>query len=302
MYKKSYFFIIINKKKEIDMIKLGVGVKNFFVRRERVKFKDKGLFNLLKYLEDDKHKNHSSKTEEITQIFNSRDKFYLNTINRVKKREFDTKMNRKRGRELGSYRFSYCFSFPKGLKVSKEENEKIIRILLKDFRKTLKIKPDELLQNSFINLHKNQNEHINLVVNKVINNEVIDLSKKKYLIVLKKSFDYRCLNVLNLDKNNYKPQQPPRRIKIKQNVLYNLTEVLKNEIKEEYEIKKIETDKLIKRFFTYLNRYETHNKNKSIKEREKIKILINNTINKIEIKEIKEEMIKELPYQYPSIR
>lgn len=272
------------------MIKRGLGVKNFFVRGESVKYKEKGLFNLLNYLENEQHSNHNEKTEKIVPIHSNREKFYLNTLEKVKKREFDTKKQGKRGRELGSYRFSYCFSFPTDIKPNEKEIKSILNILLKDFSRAAGIDPGELLENCFINIHYNKNIHINLVVNKVINNQVIDLSKRKYLTILKKSFNYRNLKVLGLDNNTYKRKREERETKVSNIYLDKLKKSLKEEIKEEYNIKQKEIDKLVKRFFTYLDRYENHKNQNNRTELIKLDKYIKDTIEKVKVEEIKKEM------------
>lgn len=246
------------------MIKRNVGVKNFFVRGKPVKFKDKGLFNYLKYLENEEHRNHKGKTEKIERVQSNRKKFYLETMEKVKEKEFDTKNRGKRGREIGSYRFSYCFSFPTDIKPNEKEIKSILNILLKDFARAAGIDPGELLENCFINLHYNKNIHINLVVNKVINKQVIDFSKRKYLTILKKSFNYRNLKVLGLDKNDYKPKQKKREFKHSNIYLNNLI----NSLNEKYNIEEKLENKKIKNFITYLNRY-INKKNLTEEEKKK---------------------------------
>jgi hypothetical protein len=264
-------------------------IKNFFVKRKIVKNKEKGLFNLLNYLENEEHKNHKEKTEKIIPVHRESSNYYLNVLNRVKKREFTTKKAGKGGRDIQSYRYSYCFSFPKGVNPTQEEYKKIIEILLKDFSSVLNVEKEELLNNSFINIHENENKHINLITHKIFNNEVIDLSKNKYLITLKKSFNNRCLNVLNLDKNSYKPKNPKTR---QNNSIYThkLKQLLKEELKEDYKL----DDKILKRFINYLNRLQTHIENKKTAEIEKTKKYLNTIINKQENTQIKNIMIKQV--------
>lgn len=249
------------------MIKRNVGVKNFFVRGKSVKFKDKGLFNYLKYLENEEHQNHKGKTEKIERVQSNRKKFYLETMEKVKEKEFDTKNRGKRGREIGSYRFSYCFSFPTDLtekELTKDKLNEIMKILINDFSAALGMETNQLLKEIFINIHYNDNIHINLVVNKVINNKVIDLSKRKYLTILKKSFNYRNLKVLGLDKNDYKPKQKKREFKHSNIYLNNLI----NSLNEKYNIEEKLENKKIKNFITYLNRY-INKKNLTEEEKKK---------------------------------
>lgn len=281
-------------------IRRNIGIKNFFVRTETVKGKSDGLIKYLNYLEDETHPNHKNKTEEIISIHKSRKSFCIETIEKVKSKEYETKKRRKGGSSIQSYRQSFVYSFPKGVKPTKNQRKEVISILLLDLCKNLELSREKLLENCFINIHRNENYHINIVVNKVIDGKVLDMTKKKLLNSQKDSFNLRHLKVMNIDKDKYTHNYESPKVKTSR-WLEKLKLELKEEIKEDYKTQETYVKKILKRYFTYLNRYNSFKEQKDIVKIEQHKRYINKAINDMTIEPIKKEMIKNLDYDYPSM-
>lgn len=194
-------------------------IKNFFVRTETIKFKEKGLNNFINYLTNTEHRNHKTKCEKIQNYINN--DFVKKTLLKVTEKEFINKTQKRGGSSFQSYRQSFCFSFPKNIKPNDEELKTITQNLLKDISKILNVSPNDLIKNCFCNIHFNENIHINIVISKIFKNNkeeliTLDLTKKKILNRRKNSFDNNILKVLKLDKNDYLPTS--KNSKIRKNI------------------------------------------------------------------------------------
>lgn len=269
-------------------------LKNFFVKTQSVKNGEKGLLTYLKYLENQNHPNHQ-KTQKIIQINGKMDSFFLKTINQVKKRQLKTFKNGKGGRPPSSFCQSFVFSFPTSFsKIEKSDYEKILKNIYKDLSEITKIPVKTLIENSFINIHENENKHINIVINKFLNEEkTVDFSKKNILNILKTSFNTAIFEVLGVSVDNYNINYPTRKNNIKNPYFYKKKEEYKKEIKEEIKEEIKLEEKLIKRYFNYLKRYKDRINQKDITKKEKNKNYMNNTIIKIKNLKIIENLKKE---------
>ena len=122
--------------------------------------------------------------------------------------ELDLKnKSNKGGRPVAGYIQSFNFILPKNtIKPTQEQWKAISRDLFKVLAKDLDIKPSELKKNVFINLHDQDNPHINLAISKVINGTRIrKVDQKSLLSKLKTQFNNSVLQHCDYDYRSYKP-------------------------------------------------------------------------------------------------
>lgn len=265
-------------------------IKNFTVKVKEISQGEKGIINYYNYLKNENHKNHKDKTNKIISI--NDDNFLQNCVISNKKNDLKNSLNRKGGKPIQNYSKSLCFSFPQDISINLTEQQlkEISLNLFKDLSKYLNIEFKELKKYVFINRHIEKNTHINFVVsNSIEEKRLRELKQKNFLVVMKKSFNLHIDNVLNVKHTEYVPKTQKEK-KPPTVFLNRLKKSIKEEIKEEFNIKQKEIDILIKRFFNYLNRYENQiNQNKKIESQITLKH-IKETINKVKIKEIRTEM------------
>lgn len=265
-------------------------IKNFTVKVKEISQGEKGIINFYKYLKNENHKNHKNKTQKILPINDI--KFLENCIISNKKNDLKNSINRKGGKPITNYSKSLCFSFPPDLSenLTEQQIKKISLNLFKDLSKFLNIEEEILKKYIFSNRHIEEKTHINFVISNSIDDKRIrELKKKNFVAVMKKSFNLHIDNILNVKHTEYIPKTQKDR-KPSSVVLNRLKKTIKEEIREEFNIKQKEIDVLVKRFFNYLNRYENQIKeNKKIESQQTMKH-IKETIQKVQIKEIKKEM------------
>lgn len=265
-------------------------IKNFTVKVKEITQGEKGIINFYKYLKNDNHKNHKDKTEKILHI--NDDNFLENCIISNKKNDLKNSLNRRGGKPIQNFSKSICFSFPRDLSknLTEQQIKEISLNLFKDLSKFLNIELKELKKYVFINSHIEKNTHINFVISNSINEKRLrELKQKNFVAVMKKSFNLHIDRILNVKHTEYVPKVQKER-KTPTVFLNRLKKGIKEEIREEFNIKQKEIDVLVKRFFNYLNRYENQIKeNKKIESQITMKH-IRETIQKVQIKEIKKEM------------
>lgn len=234
-----------------------IGIKNFFVSVKAVKFKEKGLRNIINYLLDKKR--HPDGIINLKKLSDG-EKFFLKTVEYVEKMELYKSWNGKAGRKIQSYADSFCFAFPKGLEIKNtEEYKKIIIDLLKKlyfhFNQILKeegkkeISFNEFISSIFVNVHTNKHIHINILFPRVFKLKEGGLytnritNRKKFLTRAKASFNAVVKENFNLDIKDYKPATDFKRgyksIYFKEKI-----EEINKEKKELEEIKKDIEDKI----------------------------------------------------------
>lgn len=184
-------------------------IKSFVVKVKSVKWKEKGLRNLLNYLEDPKR----HKTTKIIKLNKfKKNSFLKNTLLNVYEKEIN-----KKGRKISSYATSYVFTLPKGIKPSKEQYIKLINSIIDYFAKELGIDRKSLESQIYINIHHQSNSHINVIVPKVlrVGNSLItfDLTKKKYLATSKAFWSAILLQHMDLDIEKHIPKSQNKIIK-----------------------------------------------------------------------------------------
>jgi len=283
------------------------GIKNFFVKGKPIKFKEKGIINYYRYLNNKEHKNHKGKTHNIYNIINNNN-FIRNAITSSVKMNLEKSLLKgKGGRYIKEFGHSFVFSPPEELKLSKEDWTILTKRIMRHIFNYIKennssITKKELLKHTFVNVHEEDISHINFLFSKVIGGKPIHWSKYKINMILKQEFNLFCLD-LGLDYKTYKPKskkngkniynsnkQKEKEIEKEKKELSKEKEELSKE-KEELnnkllKIKELSKEnkaneeaikKLIKRFGTYINRVIIARQEKNLdKERKNITLIKKN--------------------------
>ncbi|REL35884.1 hypothetical protein [Thalassotalea euphylliae] len=181
-------------------------MKNWTVIAEPVRDEHSGICSYLNYLTAKNHKNHRGITR-IIPIHNSVERYINNCISEVTQRNLKRAKSKKGGRNITSYAQSFVFTLPPDIKLSDLQWYQVSKHIFSDLSDYLLVDKEQLLKSSFINLHDQKNQHINLVVNKVINGEVKrEIQRKGALKLLKKSFNAAVLKYSNINCLNYVPE------------------------------------------------------------------------------------------------
>ena len=183
-------------------------MKNWIVISKPVKQQFKGLSRYLAYLTSESHKNHIGNTT-IIPIVGSAIQVQRNINNAVIQRDYERAKSRKGGRSISSYAQSFVLSLPKSIEprpdieVWKKISKELVRTI--SYYTTDNI--SDLKNNIFINLHDQDNPHLNIVVSKVIDGNVIKAIQQKSIVnALKKTFNFAILKHLGLSPSDYKPK------------------------------------------------------------------------------------------------
>lgn len=182
-----------------------MGIKNFFVKVESVKSEVNGLRNIIKYYDNEEHKNHKGRTT-IIQLYENKT-FFDRVVKSVEQKNTDLKIVGKGGRPIKTYGYSYCFGTPKGIEVSKQKWEQISRDIINSISKKSGIPIEKLKPYIKFNIHSQDNQHLNILLGSVIDGKKFDFSRKEYLNMLKQQFNLSCLNVLGLNHKTYEVQK-----------------------------------------------------------------------------------------------
>jgi hypothetical protein len=181
-------------------------MNNWTVISQPIKNENKGLITYLNYLVSSDHKNHRNKTR-IVPIHNSVKKLINYNFEQITDRNLARKKAKKGGRNISSYCQSFVFSLPPDIQLNDQQWKNIAMAVFCDLADHLGVSKRVLANNSFINLHDQDNQHINLVVSKVINGVVCrDLQRKAIIAFLKQSFNAAVLKLVNIDNRDYQPQ------------------------------------------------------------------------------------------------
>lgn len=179
-------------------------MKNFVVITQPIKDQTKGLTNYLSYLVSTKHKNHRDKTR-IVPIHSTIKKLLNHCIGQITQRNLERKKAKKGGRDICSYAQSFVFSLPPDIYLNDEQWKQVAMSVFCDLANYLNLPKTTLSKSCFINLHDQDNQHINLVISKVINGKVCkDIQKKAVLALLKQSFNSAVLKTVNINHLTYK--------------------------------------------------------------------------------------------------
>lgn len=183
-------------------------LKNWTVISKPIKDKGTGLKKYLRYLVSEKHKNHVNKTT-IKPILGDIDRFHLKTIFQITKQELQTAKAKKGGRGFNSFAQSIVFSLPPDLPtpITSQQWKLISKDIVTELKAFLDLTNTELKDHLFINVHDQDNPHLNLVISKVINGVTRkELQQKSIVRVLKQAFNLSVLKHTGLDHSQYQPK------------------------------------------------------------------------------------------------
>ena len=184
-----------------------MAIKNWFVRSERVKGTHTGLIKYGKYLIDSKHPNHA-KTSSIIPIYGNIETFIRTCSNEAVSLDMVNSQG-KGGRPVQSYAQSFVFGLPPSVnKPTPEQWKSITNDILKELAKKLGIEVNDFKGRIFVNVHDQDNPHLNLVVSRIIQGKSLKaLDQKGTITVAKKAFNASTLARCGLDVSTYEPLQ-----------------------------------------------------------------------------------------------
>jgi hypothetical protein len=180
-------------------------LKNYTVRIKNVKCEK--VSQILKYLNDNEHKNHTKKNTEIFELSNLEEFKKLNQM-KIKKNESNYKLNGKGGRKLSISNKSLTFNLPNEYNCSIEQLKEINTLLNSEIIKLYKTyKFDIAIDEIYSVIHYQDNAHIHTLLPYLDNNgEVIRAIKSKnFLTELKLRFTISVDKILGTDFKAYKP-------------------------------------------------------------------------------------------------
>ena len=242
-------------------------IKNWTVTSEAVKNKTSGLIKYINYLNNpniDKHEN-----TEIKNIFKDPEKgskFIKKCSEEAISLDLKNAENGKGGRPVESYAVSFDFILPKNTIRPTADQWKSIA---KDIYKVVKSSVDNNLtqEHVYMNIHDQENPHLNLVVSKIIDgNRERKIDQKAILSKMKLQFNKSVLDHCDFDYKDYVPEQTnlgPRK-KAWQNDI-KLLEKAHNQLKSLFEYMNEHNQKRINstknRMVKTLNQISEHNQN-----------------------------------------
>jgi len=236
-------------------------IKSFVVKVKAVKYAEKGLKNLVKYLEDKKR----HKKTKILHVTKNKEAFIRTAILNATEKQ----LSNKRGRKITSLATSYIFTFPKGIKPTREEYKATIKQIINFIAEETNTPPNIIRQQMFINIHEQENTHINVLVSKAIKFKdkvkTIDLTKKAHLARARNFWTKTLIENLNLNPTDHIPETKSkftRKGKVPTDIKKQIDDYFEEKLQELIEEfnkhlqKELRKDKLIKRLVTYANRYK----------------------------------------------
>ena len=145
---------------------------NYVVRIKKLKVN--GLNRFLKYLNNDKHKNHTKKNTEIYELSNQ-ERFTKISKNKITKNKMGYIKNRKGGRPLSVLGKSLTFNIPVGFDFDLEVSKLIYEDIVNGLKEIYKNLPPNKLGDPYTSydleeeeiysvLHKQNNSHYHIVV------------------------------------------------------------------------------------------------------------------------------------------
>ena len=171
-------------------------LKNWITIGKTITAGKNGLLTYLRYLTNNKHKNHDKENHTIRN-FQNMEKIFLNMCVPLEEAHTKQLLKGAGGKPPSKYGHSFTINFPFHFKDDNEEKSAIQAILLKFFTdlnsaNNLNMSREEIIEhiqnNNFYNIHK-QNEgsktQFNLVLTEYIKDLKLDLSKKKFSYLLK---------------------------------------------------------------------------------------------------------------------
>lgn len=182
-------------------------MKTYTTIIEKVSGED-GVINFLKYLENDKHKNHKNTKIELLQ--NDYKKFALTVLSEEQILSVKRKLDKKGGRPSSEFCKSFTFNIPPLYKdlISKNKLQVINTKILKAISEYLKIDYEEIERKSLSVLHKQENTHIHFVLATILKKDKKlqknrEIKSKAFLNFVKQVFTQSVDSVLETNIKKY---------------------------------------------------------------------------------------------------
>jgi len=277
-------------------------LKNWIVIGKSVKSGKKGLLTYLTYLTNNQHKNHDKESHEIIN-FQNQEEVFINMCKLVEDRQTKQLLYKNGGRPSNKFGHSFTINFPFKFDSAQQEKKLIQNLLYRFFRElneseNLKMSREDIIEhlknNNFYNIHrqdKGSQTQFNFVLTEYVNNNKIDLSKKKYSYLLK-NISNEMTRKIGFDINKYemeKKTEKPQRKRVKTS--YYKVDKQKEKL-EEYKnnidiILEDTIEKIQKRVLIYLDRMAASIEDKNEEKFNKNKELLEKNIEKIKVEKKK---------------
>lgn len=180
-------------------------IKNLTVTAKTIKKKTKGLIDYINYLNNEKAPSH--KNTDIIHIYGSENEFIKKCSQEAAELDLANQLKGKGGRPTEGLAISYNFILPKNsIRPTKEQWTEIAR----DLSKVLKENIDDRLGKNhvYMNVHDQNNPHLNMAVSKFIDGQRSrQVDQKSLLSKLKTEFNQSVLKHCDFDYRDYVPEE-----------------------------------------------------------------------------------------------
>jgi hypothetical protein len=184
-----------------------MGLKNWTVTSEAIRKKTTGLIKYINYLNNKKHERHENTS--IINIFSDPErpnKFIKKCVDEALTLDLKNAEKGKGGRPVDSYAVSFDLTLPPG---TIRPTAKQWRSIANDIYKTIGRNLDNKLTSDhiYMNVHDQDNPHLNVVVSKIINgNRERKIDQKALLSKIKLQYNKSVLEHCGLDYRDYEPE------------------------------------------------------------------------------------------------
>lgn len=167
-----------------------------------------GALTRANYLFNEQHPNHKKHNTIIEPLHGNPNKVTTKLINEVA--EIEAKRF-KGGRERQSYAQEFSIAPPSGNTATKEEWQEALKSLLGVLSVKTGVGVRELAKHSYSCIHRQENEHLSLVVAKVVNGKSlsVELTRPSTSNALRRTWNHQCLKMWGLKIEQYKPLNTP---------------------------------------------------------------------------------------------
>lgn len=191
-------------------------MKTYTTIIEKVSGED-GVINFLKYLENDKHKNH--KTTKIELLQNDYKKFAMTVLSEEQILSVKRKLDKKGGRPSSEFCKSFTFNIPPIYKdlISKSKVSYINTLMIRAIAAYLKIDVEEIERKSLSVLHSQDNTHIHFVLATIFKKDKKlsknrEIKSKAFLNYVKQVFTQSVDQVLETSVKKYETTTTKQKI------------------------------------------------------------------------------------------
>jgi hypothetical protein len=211
--------------------------RSFTVTSQSINKQAYGAIDYANYLLDMEHPNHKERTE-YKRIHRDPVELAMKAIKEASDIDLRNTKNNKGGRPLESYFQSYVFSPPKSIDLTDDQFKILAKRVLVEMADRLGLDKKTMADNCHISLHKQQNTHLNFLVNRNIEGESYQqiLTRPSTSNLMRRTFNAVMLE-FGYKYEDYKPENP----KLSQfAVLEQREEELKQGLEELKKLKQIQ--------------------------------------------------------------